>query len=243
MRSGDSKPGNTTIPNLRDTGLEARSGSLILVSLVFAALIGLSGCGNPSREVPAGFHQVKRCPEQGSLTTQDNTAAHQFMLAAEACLNQSQYTAAEHWAAQAVAGKSDNASHAERALYLHALATHQVWQHGGRSDEQQARAAIGRFAKLMSAYPESSQSERVRDLVLDLRNGMAEQELVALQRAQEAGRDKEVTARADYILRHYQHSPAAPKALAAQVTALERMGQTQQADTKRQLLQNRWPNH
>jgi outer membrane assembly lipoprotein YfiO len=213
------------------------------LSIPLLSLFLLAGCSGLTREQqPPNTEQTRTgCSQaQQALNIAPHADAGLLLQAAEGCLRETNAIAADNLAGRFL---DDNPAHPERerGLFLHALSGYQIWQQSEHKTSAQARQAISRFSRLISEFPNTPYSERTRSLVLELRNGMAQLELKALENAQKAGRHQEVLARGDYILTHFGHSPVAPFALKAQIESLQTLGRTQQAKEKKQLLLMRWP--
>ncbi|WP_006787861.1 outer membrane protein assembly factor BamD [Thiorhodospira sibirica] len=146
--------------------------------------------------------------------------------------------------------KLPDASHADYALYLYAVADYTQWQHSRLATPQQdaveivtIRRLFGQFRELATRFPESRYREQLPPYLLELREALARAELGLANARFAEQRYAEALARARYISEHFSRTQAHPYALALMFKSYLQLDQAVQAQQVRQTLEAQYPDH
>lgn len=140
--------------------------------------------------------------------------------------------------------------HLDYALYLNGLANFNmekglfdnlVSSDKSSKDLDSAKDAFKSFKQLVTRFPNSPYAADARSRMVHIRNQLARQELHVARYYAQRGAMIAAINRAQYVVKHYQQTPAVPEALAIMVKGYERLNRPQLADRSRQVLALNWP--
>ncbi|EKF74500.1 competence lipoprotein ComL [Alcanivorax hongdengensis A-11-3] len=136
------------------------------------------------------------------------------------------------------------------ALYMRGLANfnmekglfdNMVTSDKSSRDLQSARDAFQDFKRLVSRFPDSPYAPDARSRMVHIRNQLARQELHVARYYARRGAIIASINRAQYVVKHYEQTPAVPEALAIMAKGYERLGRPELAEKSRQVLALNWP--
>lgn len=139
---------------------------------------------------------------------------------------------------------------ADYALYLKGLANYEqdrAWfirylpLDQSERDLGTAKEAFDDFSQLLRAYPNSSYAPDARQRMVHLRNLLAKYEVNIAQYYMQRQAYVAAANRANYVLQHYQQTPAMVDALGIMVKAYKKLGMNDRADEAWHVLQLNYP--
>ena len=136
------------------------------------------------------------------------------------------------------------------ALYMRGLANfnmerglfdNMVSSDKSSKDMGAAKDAFRDFERLVNRFPDSEYAPDARSRMVHIRNQLARQELHVARYYARRGAIIASINRAQYVVKHYQQTPAVPAALAIMVKGYERLEQPELAQKSREVLTLNWP--
>ncbi|MED5387766.1 MAG: outer membrane protein assembly factor BamD [Pseudomonadota bacterium] len=136
------------------------------------------------------------------------------------------------------------------ALYMRGLANfnmerglfdNMVSSDKSSKDMGAAKDAFRDFERLVNRFPDSDYAPDARSRMVHIRNQLARQELHVARYYARRGAIIASINRAQYVVKHYQQTPAVPEALAIMVKGYERLEQPALATKSRDVLALNWP--
>jgi outer membrane protein assembly factor BamD len=109
-------------------------------------------------------------------------------------------------------------------------------------DPSTAMESFDAFKELLDRFPNSQYAPDARQRMVFLRNQLAKHELSVVHYYIKRGAYLSAANRANYIVKHFEHTPAVPEALAAMVKCYRELGMQQLADDALKTLKNNYPN-
>jgi outer membrane protein assembly factor BamD len=109
-------------------------------------------------------------------------------------------------------------------------------------DMAAAKDAFRDFERLVSRFPDSEYAPDARARMVHIRNQLARQELHVARYYARRGAIVASLNRAQYVVKHYQHTPAVEESLAIMVKGYQRLELPKQAEKSRAVLALNWPN-
>ncbi len=103
-------------------------------------------------------------------------------------------------------------------------------------DPRASLASFKDFSELVRKYPDSEYAEDATKRLLYLRNNLARHEIHVANYYMRRGAYVAAAERGDYVVKHYQKTPAVRDALTIMATAYDRLGLTDLADDARRVL-------
>lgn len=110
-------------------------------------------------------------------------------------------------------------------------------------DQQRLRKAFSDFRQVVAEHPDSRYADDARQRLIYLRNRMAAHELSVARFYYSRSAYTAVVNRVDYLLGHYDGTPAVADALALQARAYEALGMPDLAADTRRVLARTYPDH
>ena len=136
------------------------------------------------------------------------------------------------------------------ALYMRGLANfnmekglfdNMVSSDKSSKDMGAAKDAFRDFERLVNRFPDSEYAPDARSRMVHIRNQLARQELHVARYYARRGAIIASINRAQYVVKHYQQTPAVPEALAIMAKGYQRLKQPELAEKSRDVLALNWP--
>jgi len=136
------------------------------------------------------------------------------------------------------------------ALYMRGLANfnmekglfdNMVTSDRSSKDMDAAKDSFRDFERLVSRFPDSEYAPDARARMVHIRNQLARQELHVARYYARRGAMVASVNRGQYVVKHYQHTPAVEEGLAIMVKGYQRLGLPEQAEKSRAVLALNWP--
>jgi len=108
-------------------------------------------------------------------------------------------------------------------------------------DPSTAQAAFEAFKELAERFPKSEFIPDAKKRMIFLRNQLASYELQVVEYYIKRGAFLSAVNRANYIVKHYEKTPAIPKALAAMVMSYRKLGMNKLAEDSLKILKDNYP--
>lgn len=108
-------------------------------------------------------------------------------------------------------------------------------------DPAMAQESFDAFKELVERFPNSQYAPDARQRMVFLRNQLANYELEVVKYYLKRGAYLSAANRANYILRHFEHTPAIPGALTALVDAYQHLGMKKLSDDAARTLKQNFP--
>tara|TARA_R110001606_G_scaffold84694_3_gene192431 strand:+ start:1804 stop:2598 length:795 start_codon:yes stop_codon:yes gene_type:complete len=138
------------------------------------------------------------------------------------------------------------------ALYMRALANYYM-ERGlfdslmdsdkSSRDMSSALDAFEDFERLVTRFPNSDYAPDARSRMVFIRNQLAQHELHAARYYARRGAYIAAINRAQYVVQHYQGTPAVPESLAIMVKGYQRLDRPELAEKSRNVLAASWPDN
>jgi len=109
-------------------------------------------------------------------------------------------------------------------------------------DPSTAQESFESFKELIERFPKSQYVPEAEKRMVFLRNQLANHELLVVDYYIKRGAYLSAANRANYIVKHYEKTPAIPKALADMVIAYQKLGMEQLANDALTVLRSNYPN-
>lgn len=109
-------------------------------------------------------------------------------------------------------------------------------------DPSEAQESFDTFKELIDRFPNSTYAPDAKKRMIFLRNQLANYELSVVQYYLKRGAYLSAANRANYILKHFEHTPVVPYALDSLVTAYRALGMQSLADDAKETLSLNFPN-